>query len=80
MIMKFDLRLPRGDQASIVGRRMGTHRWSPSTFKTIEGSLAFVASIVACAWALRMLGYAETFSVRIYIFETPFLLLFTLGL
>ncbi|KAF9000613.1 hypothetical protein BDQ17DRAFT_1426959 [Cyathus striatus] len=52
--------------ASIVGRRIGKHRWSPSTSKTIEGSLAFVLSVVSCAWVIRLLGYAEPFSTVRY--------------
>ncbi|KAG6854399.1 hypothetical protein C0991_007390 [Blastosporella zonata] len=51
--------------ASIVGKRIGFHRWSPTTSKTLEGSIAFTASIVACAWLLRLFGVAETFSVRV---------------
>lgn len=50
-------------QASVVGKRIGVHRWSPTTSKTSEGTLAFVVSIVFCAWFLRLVGYAEPFSV-----------------
>lgn len=50
--------------ASIVGKRIGKHRWSTSSSKTIEGSVAFAVSVVACAWVLRVLGLAEGFSVR----------------
>ncbi|KAG6868315.1 hypothetical protein C0993_005040 [Termitomyces sp. T159_Od127] len=53
-------------QASIVGKRIGCHRWSPTTSKTLEGSVAFTVSIAGCAWLLRLLGVAETFSVRIF--------------
>jgi len=42
-------------QASIVGRRLGRHRWSPTTAKTLEGSCAFVVSIVV---ATEVLGLA----------------------
>lgn len=53
-------------QASIVGKRIGFHRWSPTTSKTLEGSIAFTVSIAGCAWLLRLLGVAETFSVRFF--------------
>ncbi|KAH6909043.1 dolichol kinase [Coprinopsis sp. MPI-PUGE-AT-0042] len=48
--------------ASVVGRKIGLRRWSPSTNKTLEGSAAFVASVFASAWALRLFGLLETFS------------------
>ena len=52
--------------ASIVGKRMGTYRWSGTSGKTVEGSAAFAGSIVVCAWVMRMAGYAETFSTGRY--------------
>lgn len=52
--------------ASVVGKRMGTHRWSGTSGKTVEGSLAFVVSVVGCAWVMRMAGYAEGFSTWRY--------------
>ncbi|KAH7925472.1 hypothetical protein BV22DRAFT_1046735 [Leucogyrophana mollusca] len=52
--------------ASIVGKRIGKHRWSPSTSKTLEGSAAFVVSIVTCAWLLRLAGLTEGFSTLRY--------------
>ena len=55
-------------QASIVGRRVGVLRWSPTTAKTVEGSLAFVISITVCAFILRVCGYTERFSVRVRCF------------
>ncbi|KAF5382069.1 hypothetical protein D9615_004280 [Tricholomella constricta] len=62
------LTLGVGDaMASIVGKRIGSHRWSPTTSKTLEGSIAFTFSIVACAWLLRLFGLAETFSSFRYI-------------
>ncbi|KAJ3567888.1 hypothetical protein NP233_g6075 [Leucocoprinus birnbaumii] len=48
--------------ASVVGKRVGIHRWSPTNSKTVEGSLAFVVSVALSAWALRLLGSAEPFS------------------
>ncbi|KAJ7352463.1 hypothetical protein DFH08DRAFT_859006 [Mycena albidolilacea] len=53
--------------ASIVGKHRGRHAWSPTTFKTLEGSAAFAASIVASAWALRLCGLAEPFSTPLYL-------------
>jgi len=47
----------------VVGKRVGVHRWSPTTMKTVEGSLVFVGSIVLSAWALRLAGSVESFSV-----------------
>jgi dolichol kinase len=51
------------NQASIVGRRLGTHRWSPTSSKTLEGSCAFVLSVLVAAELLRLLGVVEEFSV-----------------
>ncbi|KIK96459.1 hypothetical protein PAXRUDRAFT_32371 [Paxillus rubicundulus Ve08.2h10] len=56
------LALGVGDaMASIAGKRIGKHRWSTSTSKTVEGSAAFVVSLVMCAWVLRLLGLTEDF-------------------
>ncbi|EKM58067.1 uncharacterized protein PHACADRAFT_159124 [Phanerochaete carnosa HHB-10118-sp] len=52
--------------ASIVGKRLGRHRWSAGTPKTIEGSAAFAMSVVACAWLLRICGFTEDFSIVRY--------------
>ncbi|GJE94508.1 dolichol kinase sec59 [Phanerochaete sordida] len=52
--------------ASIVGKRLGRHRWSASIPKTIEGSAAFTLSVVACAWLLRICGFTEDFSIVRY--------------
>ena len=32
--------------------------------KTVEGSVAFMLSVVVSVWALRLCGLTETFSVR----------------
>ncbi|KAJ6570202.1 hypothetical protein DFH09DRAFT_1277797 [Mycena vulgaris] len=53
--------------ASIVGKRHGRHVWSPTTFKTLEGSAAFTLSIVASAWALRLIGLVDPFSTPRYV-------------
>ncbi|THV02843.1 hypothetical protein K435DRAFT_748744 [Dendrothele bispora CBS 962.96] len=52
--------------ASVVGKRIGIHRWSPTTSKTVEGSFAYTASIVICAWILRLFGMVESFSTFRY--------------
>ncbi|KAI0710120.1 hypothetical protein C8Q76DRAFT_625541 [Earliella scabrosa] len=49
--------------ASIVGKRLGRHRWFAANPKTIEGSVGFVASVLVCAWLLRVFGTVENFSV-----------------
>lgn len=57
-------------QASIVGKRLGRHRWFAANPKTIEGSAAFVTSVCVCAWLLRVCGVAEDFSVRDSVFSS----------
>ncbi|KAG2058490.1 hypothetical protein BDR06DRAFT_980357 [Suillus hirtellus] len=52
--------------ASIIGKRVGRHRWSSSSSKTLEGSAAFVMSLVGCAWLLRLCGLTEEFSTLRY--------------
>ncbi|KAG1882199.1 Fph type histidine kinase [Suillus subluteus] len=52
--------------ASIVGKRVGRHRWSSTSSKTLEGSAAFVLSLVGCAWLLRLCGLTEEFSTLRY--------------
>ncbi|KDR78911.1 hypothetical protein GALMADRAFT_64608 [Galerina marginata CBS 339.88] len=57
------LTLGLGDAAaSIVGRRLGIHKWSPTTSKTLEGSLAFGILVYMAALLLRLTGYVEPFS------------------
>ncbi|KAG2157960.1 Fph type histidine kinase [Suillus bovinus] len=51
--------------ASIIGKRVGRHRWSSTSSKTLEGSAAFVLSLVGCAWLLRLCGLTEEFSSSI---------------
>lgn len=50
----------------MVGKRIGRVRWSPTTAKTVEGSAAFVLSVVGSAWLLRLCGWAERFSTWRY--------------
>ncbi|KAI0050449.1 hypothetical protein FA95DRAFT_1536216 [Auriscalpium vulgare] len=52
--------------ASVVGKRLGRHKWSPTTSKTVEGSVAFTVSVVASAWVLRLCGLVEAFSALRY--------------
>ncbi|TFY82873.1 hypothetical protein EWM64_g1139 [Hericium alpestre] len=52
--------------ASVVGKRFGRHKWSPTTSKTVEGSAAFTISVVAVAWMLRLCGLTEDFSMVRY--------------
>ncbi|KAH9936044.1 hypothetical protein B0H21DRAFT_758723 [Amylocystis lapponica] len=52
--------------ASIVGKRVGRHRWVATSPKTLEGSVAFTASVVAFAWLLRVCGLTEHFSLTRY--------------
>ncbi|KAB5592498.1 Dolichol kinase [Ceratobasidium theobromae] len=51
--------------ASIIGKRLGTSRWFPSSGKTVEGTVAFAVSVLACNWVvaageLRVHVSAET--------------------
>ncbi|CEH13703.1 dolichol kinase [Ceraceosorus bombacis] len=48
--------------ASIVGRRYGRVYW-PGSSKTVEGSVAFVGSILCSTLLLRMLGWVQPFSI-----------------
>lgn len=50
--------------ASIVGRQVGRKRWSLSSGKTVEGSVAFVASVVVSVAAMHLLGIVPPVSVR----------------
>ncbi|KAJ3997165.1 hypothetical protein F5050DRAFT_1880720 [Lentinula boryana] len=52
--------------ASIIGKRVGIHRWSPTTNKTLEGSFAFTLSVVFSSWLLRLFGLTEKFSTLRY--------------
>jgi dolichol kinase len=52
-------------QASVVGKRVGRYKWSPTTPKTLEGSAGFTVSVVAFAWALRICGLVEEFSASL---------------
>lgn len=53
--------------ASVVGRRYGRTYWPGGSSKTVEGSLAFVTSIMASAWLLRLVGWCEPFHMLKYL-------------
>ncbi|CDZ97349.1 dolichol kinase [Phaffia rhodozyma] len=46
--------------ASVVGRSIGKRRWSFSSGKTIEGSMAFFVGVYGPALILRLFGIIET--------------------
>lgn len=48
--------------ASVIGRRYGRLHW-PRSSKTIEGSAAFMSSVIFAAWLLRLAGWCENFNV-----------------
>ncbi|KDQ19948.1 hypothetical protein BOTBODRAFT_101902 [Botryobasidium botryosum FD-172 SS1] len=58
--------------ASVVGKRHGRHRWSASTPKTIEGSVAFATCVLASAWLLSVFGLVESFSIPRYALAVGF--------
>lgn len=45
--------------ASVVGRRIGRHKW-PGSKKSVEGSGAFVLSVLLAARALQAVGWVDT--------------------
>ncbi|KAA8912396.1 hypothetical protein TRICI_003513 [Trichomonascus ciferrii] len=45
--------------ASLFGRRYGRHKWPGGSRKSIEGSAAFVVSVVVGLLASRLLGYPD---------------------
>ncbi|GAA5891239.1 hypothetical protein JCM6882_004632 [Rhodosporidiobolus microsporus] len=55
--------------ASIVGKLFGRTRW-PGTSKTVEGTLAFIVSVVFSAWFFRLIGIVESFSLPRYVLAT----------
>ena len=59
-------------QASVVGKRLGRNRWSPSNQKTGEGSIAFTLSVALSALFLRLLGLTEEFSVSVFTMSPVF--------
>ncbi|CAO1614031.1 unnamed protein product [Sympodiomycopsis kandeliae] len=51
--------------ASVIGRKYGRCHW-PKSSKTIEGSLAFLVSVVFSAWILRLIGWCDYFNLWKY--------------
>ncbi|WVR05441.1 hypothetical protein IAU60_002457 [Kwoniella sp. DSM 27419] len=56
--------------ASIVGRRIGRVRWSTASGKTVEGSIAFLVSMLLCSGLLWLLGLVEPFNPVPYTIAT----------
>ncbi|KAK6903305.1 dolichol kinase [Kwoniella mangroviensis CBS 8886] len=56
--------------ASIVGRKIGRLRWTTSSGKTVEGSIAFLLSMLACSGSLWMVGVADPFKPLPYTITT----------
>ncbi|KAG0037037.1 hypothetical protein BGZ82_003249, partial [Podila clonocystis] len=63
--------------ASIVGKRYGRHRW-PGTIKTVEGTVAFVASVMTAAgaifvgmWLMSFVFGSSTSSPSVFMNERP---------
>ncbi|KAK4686360.1 hypothetical protein P7C73_g3762, partial [Tremellales sp. Uapishka_1] len=56
--------------ASIIGRRIGHIRWTPSSGKTVEGSIAFLASVLVSSGLLWMSGAVADFNITPYIIAT----------
>lgn len=58
-------------QASVIGKRLGRKRWSPSNQKTVEGTIAFILSVTLSALILRLSGQTEEFSVSSFMLFRP---------
>ncbi|EJU04762.1 hypothetical protein DACRYDRAFT_47116 [Dacryopinax primogenitus] len=52
--------------ASIIGRKIGKHRWSSASGKSVEGSAALAGSVWLCALLLRLSGIVDPFSLWKY--------------
>jgi len=52
--------------ASIVGRKIGKHRWSAVSGKSLEGSAALALSVWGCAVLLRVSGLVDRFDLARY--------------
>ncbi|GAA5975779.1 hypothetical protein JCM10908_005278 [Rhodotorula pacifica] len=61
--------------ASIIGKLWGRTRW-PGTNKTVEGTVAFITSVTFCAWALRLVGMVDSFSMPRYLLAVTLSALF----
>ncbi|KAK8869508.1 hypothetical protein IAR55_000073 [Kwoniella newhampshirensis] len=56
--------------ASIVGRKIGRIRWSTSSGKTVEGSLAFLASMLLCSTLMWAFCLVDSFEFTPYTIAT----------
>jgi dolichol kinase len=50
-------------EASIVGRRVGKVKWCAAGGKTVEGSVAFVGSVLVSTMFLWAFGFVKNFNV-----------------
>lgn len=67
------LTLGVGDAAaSLIGRKFGLRKWSPTTNKTVEGTLAFIVSVSVSALLLRLCGLSSSFSSLRYLLAVVF--------
>ncbi|WWC89718.1 uncharacterized protein L201_004643 [Kwoniella dendrophila CBS 6074] len=56
--------------ASIVGRKIGRLRWTTSSGKTVEGSIAFLVSMLGCSGLLWLFGVVKPFNPIQYTITT----------
>ncbi|GAA5821323.1 hypothetical protein JCM10212_006779 [Sporobolomyces blumeae] len=61
--------------ASIIGKLFGRTRW-PGTSKTVEGTAAFIVSIMVSAWVLRVVHLVPSFSLGRYLLAVTLSALF----
>ncbi|KAI9608030.1 hypothetical protein H4Q26_005483 [Puccinia striiformis f. sp. tritici PST-130] len=54
--------------ASVIGKRFGKIKWNSGSSKTVEGSLAFVGSVIAISLFLRIIGLVQPFPMIKYFF------------
>ncbi|KAA1070312.1 hypothetical protein PGT21_007863 [Puccinia graminis f. sp. tritici] len=54
--------------ASVVGKRFGKIRWNVGSSKTVEGSVAFVGSVIVVSLGLRVIGLVQPFPIIKYSF------------
>lgn len=52
--------------ASIVGKRIGKLCWNGQSSKTVEGSIAFVVSVILISLSFRVTGLVESFPIMNY--------------
>ncbi|POW11643.1 hypothetical protein PSTT_05166 [Puccinia striiformis] len=54
--------------ASVIGKRFGKIKWNSGSSKTVEGSLAFVGSVIVISLFLRIIGLVQPFPMIKYFF------------